>query len=138
MRPRPARSAALLAIVVAIAVSSLSAAGQEAGMILDGKPVFLGPQRAPVSFPHEAHWGIEGVDCLACHHEFKDGKNTLDLAKLMEGGDAIRCASCHTRPAGLRNVSHLLCIGCHDGQGRQRKPSGPRSCGECHQRQGKG
>jgi hypothetical protein len=38
----------------------------------------------------------------------------------------------------LRNASHLLCVGCHDGQGRQRKPSGPRSCGECHQRQEKG
>ncbi|MFZ4615097.1 MAG: cytochrome c3 family protein [Rectinemataceae bacterium] len=120
---------ALLAVAVAAPVW-----GQDAGIItLTGKPVITKPTRAPVRFPHEAHWGFEGLDCLSCHHEFKDGVNVLDMSVLAAGGPAILCATCHRSAGKLQASFHRLCISCHDGAAKKKKPTGPRACGDCHQ-----
>jgi hypothetical protein len=119
---------ALLAIAMSPAVRA-----EDAGIItLSGKPVIARPTRPPVRFPHEAHWGFEGLDCLSCHHEFKDGVNVLDMSVLAAGGPAIQCASCHRSAGKLQSSFHRLCIGCHETAAKKAKPTGPRSCGDCH------
>ncbi len=93
---------------------------------------FGAPSRAPVRFTHADHMTLDGVSCLTCHHDFKNGKNILDPGRLVTGDPSLRCATCHTRPRDFQRVSHRLCIGCHDAEKRKGGVTGPRQCGECH------
>ena len=78
-------------------------------------------------FPHEDHMGF--LDCLDCHHDYKDSTNALDEDALYEGNPDIQCASCHNgeKSFPLLRALHRQCIQCHDSQG-----TGPVVCGECH------
>ena len=106
---------------------------EDAGVILlQDRQVFVSPSRAAVGFPHEEHWGFEGLSCLDCHHDWKGGENVLDLGALTPGSPAARCGSCHRSPATLQASFHLLCIGCHDATKKPGRPGGPRTCGGCH------
>lgn len=82
---------------------------------------------SPVHFPHEEHMGF--LECLDCHHDYKDGTNTLDEDELYEGNPDIQCASCHNgeKSFSLLRAFHRQCIQCHDTEGQ-----GPVVCGECH------
>ena len=102
-------------------------------IIMLSKPnVFGSLSREPVRFTHGRHLDTKDVDCLTCHHDFKDGKNILDLATLWDNDAAIRCETCHEKPASLQKAFHYLCITCHDTEKKQGRQTGPRTCGECH------
>jgi hypothetical protein len=120
------------ACLLATAASPGLAEDSSGVIIISHADVFGTLSRADVRFPHQEHWTIEGLTCLSCHHAYKDGKNVLDLGSLAEGAPASQCASCHTTPRTFLESFHLLCIGCHDTEKRQGKPTGPRECGECH------
>jgi hypothetical protein len=116
-----------------VAAAPLSSEADDSGLIiLSQKQVFGSLTRTPVRFPHEKHQAIEGATCLDCHHDWKDGKNVLDLGDLMSGGSSALCASCHRSPGKLQASFHLLCIGCHDGAKVRGNPDAPRACGDCH------
>ena len=119
-------AAALALIVIAPAF-----ADPPATITISETKVFGTLQRAAVEFTHGYH--AHGMDCLTCHHDFKDGKNILDPGRLTPGDPAARCATCHTSRAALEQAFHGQCITCHD---KLKKPAGrpgaPRLCGECH------
>jgi hypothetical protein len=92
-------------------------------IILSKPGVFGSLSRAPVRFPHKDHGGLEGVGCLTCHHDFKDGKDVLDPGQ---------CETCHVGPQALEKGFHQLCITCHNAEKKKGRVTGPRTCGECH------
>ena len=94
--------------------------------------VFGSLSRAPVRFTHRDHASLEGVSCLTCHHDFKNGKNVLDPGRLTPGDPSTQCAACHTAPVALEKSFHQLCITCHEAEKRKGRVTGPRTCGECH------
>ena len=76
-------------------------------MTLSKPKVFGSLSRAPVRFTHKDHMSLEGVSCLTCHHDFKDGKNVLD-PKAQCGGPVDACAACHTDPIAAEGVSRAV------------------------------
>jgi hypothetical protein len=125
-----------LTISIALVVfAAFPISGQNQGLlVLDEASAFGRLTRAAVVFPHEAHWGLEGADCLACHHRMEAGKNVLDAASLLAEEKPSRCVDCHGTSAELEAAFHLLCIGCHDRAkfGTEAGASLPRACGDCH------
>lgn len=81
----------------------------------------------PAWFPHEDH--MDFLECLDCHHDYKNGNNELDEDELYEGNPDIRCAVCHNGKISFSSLQafHRQCIRCHDAQGQ-----GPVVCGACH------
>lgn len=93
------------------------------------------PDRAAAIFPHDAH--MESVEsCMACHHRYENGENVLQEDEL-DGGDAMRCRTCHTDGASIdaRKAFHRQCIACHRSMEKQNAATGPRTCGTCHPNQ---
>jgi hypothetical protein len=101
-------------------------------IILARPKVFGSLSRPPVRFTHGHHLSAKGVDCLTCHHVYKDGKNILDPATLTTDNPSIQCETCHGKPASLQKAFHDQCITCHDLEKKQGRATGPRACGECH------
>jgi predicted CXXCH cytochrome family protein len=81
----------------------------------------------PLDFPHEKH---RDVNCIACHHNFRD--NT--------GMDA--CISCHRSARATIKVSaearfHDFCLGCHRDPPAPLTHHGPLTgCEACHHAEG--
>jgi Class III cytochrome C family len=122
--------AAAAALLLAFAAPVF--ADPPAVIILKKPEVFGWLSRAPVRFTHADHMKLDGVSCLTCHHDFKNGKNTLDPGRLIPGDPSTQCASCHARPVALEQGFHQMCITCHDAEKKKGRVTGPRSCGECH------
>jgi hypothetical protein len=101
-------------------------------IILSKPGVFGSLSRSPVRFPHGSHAALEGVSCLTCHHDFKNGKNVLDPGQLTPGDPSTQCTTCHVGPWALEKGFHQLCITCHDAEKKKGRVTGPRTCGECH------
>jgi len=122
---------ALAVIAIALISTAPAFADPPAVMLLSETGVFGTLRRAPVEFTHQYH--ASGMSCLTCHHDFRDGKNVLETARLVPGDPAARCATCHSTPAALQQAFHGECITCHD---KLKKPAGrpgaPRLCGDCH------
>lgn len=92
-------------------------------------------QRPDVMFVdnyHDMH--MDALDCLDCHHDYKDGENVLEQEALEDGEAEIECASCHTRDAtlDLTKAFHQQCMGCHNKMKKEKEKTGPCLCGECH------
>ena len=120
-------------LVLLMILFSLSLAGAREEELLLGNPdEYPENHRAAVIFPHELHVG--NLECLACHHDCKDGKNILDEKKLEEGNPDILCASCHDENSGidLEEAYHRQCMGCHRQFRLAGFATGPELCGECH------
>ncbi|GBC59714.1 hypothetical protein DENIS_0655 [Desulfonema ishimotonii] len=84
-------------------------------------------------FPHDKHMEVVD-DCKACHHRYdENGGNVVEEDEL-DGGDAMRCRTCHTEDASVnaREAFHRMCIQCHRTVEKSENPSGPRTCGGCH------
>ena len=124
---RPSILAPLL-VLLSVAV----AYAQESEIILKSPDESRTPSRPAVTFPHEEH--MDQLDCLECHHQYKDGVNVLDEDDLEEGNADQLCSACHTDESriNLRRAFHRLCIGCHRKLRLEGKPTGPGLCGECH------
>jgi hypothetical protein len=86
----------------------------------------------PVTFSHESH--MEEIECLTCHHDYKDGENVLDEDDLEEGNSAATCTACHSMENcdDIQKTFHGLCMGCHIRSRKEGLPHGPRLCVECH------
>lgn len=111
---------------------------------LDDKEVFISRSRPAVEFPHIQHIDAE-MECSDCHHRFKGGENVVDEGELEEDAEGIKCSSCHKSEAGFRfkpdldttkrnlqQAYHRMCTGCHRQVSKDKKKSGPVTCGECH------
>lgn len=117
---------ALFLWVVALAAINLgpSAPAPDAAGMPEGRPAAY--------FPHDAHMML--LACTDCHHEYNEaGENVVDEMAL-DGSDAMRCATCHTRFADVnaREAFHRQCMVCHRATEKAGNPSGPRTCGNCH------
>ena len=97
--------------------------------------------KAPVAFPHKAHF--EYAACVDCHHT-SEGL-TLENAAEME---VASCASCHLEPEEAEtpkcsekstkaNPYHINCIGCHKEYIAEHADSpAPKKCNACHPKEG--
>ena len=127
------RSTVRLLALACLVSLSLAAPAQEAVMRLSKPPALGTPSRPSVRFTHENHFSLEGVSCLACHHEIAPGKNDRGPKLPAAGGDpSVPCESCHTSARSLQNAFHENCITCHDREKSAGRVTGPRLCGECH------
>jgi hypothetical protein len=128
------RMVGLLGAAVMLLGFSTRLAAEPPDIIILSKPkAFQSLSREPVRFTHGHHLSAKGVDCLTCHHVYKDGKNILDPSTLTPGNPAIRCETCHVTPASLQRAFHDQCITCHDTEKKHGRQTGPRACGECHE-----
>jgi hypothetical protein len=88
--------------------------------------IFVGRERPGVTFPHALHADELGLDCLECHHIYKNGENIWD------DSEETDCTACHGLKAEGKKMSadkalHTNCKGCHTREGK-----GYVTCGECH------
>ena len=135
----------LLLLLLPVLFGISRAAERKDELVIDTPDAYREKQRTAVLFPHELHVG--DFECLACHHDYKDGENILDENTLEVGNPDLRCAACHNDAADtdLEEAYHHQCIGCH----RQFRihswcevcdkkvwltgsAPGPELCGECH------
>jgi hypothetical protein len=132
-------------ILLSLLFGISTAGAREEKMTIDNHDAYTEKHRAAVTFPHELHVG--DLECLTCHHDYKEGKNILDDKKLTEDNPDIRCAACHDDNAdiGLQRAYHSQCMGCHRQFRIHRycltcgkrvwlagSGLGPELCGECH------
>lgn len=89
-------------------------------------------QWEPEPFPHELH--MDEIECLSCHHEYKDGENVLDEDTLEEGNPEIKCGFCHNDKSriDLQSALHRQCAGCHNGAKSDGASAYPEMCSSCH------
>ena len=98
--------------------------------------MFSNHKRPVVKFDHSLHEDVTGeTGCAKCHHVFDEKQNKLVYA---EGEEAV-CSECHFSEKekdvlALREASHTSCTGCHRTLKKNKKPSGPTTCGECHKK----
>lgn len=97
-----------------------------------------GDTRAPVSFPHKAHF--EEIECVTCHHSQED----LTLEAVQGGMEVEICSDCHLEPEEAdtpvcserslkKNPFHLVCVDCHKKAiAEDESVSAPSKCAECH------
>ena len=90
--------------------------------------IFVERERPAALFPHALHADEAGIDCLECHHIYKDGENVWDESEESD------CTACHSLKADDKKLPamrafHANCKGCHAKEGK-----GPLTCGECHLR----
>lgn len=79
-----------------------------------------------VTFNHKKHNETLKIDCLKCHHTWKQAETTGKL-----------CRECHKATAegntpSARDALHKDCRGCHDEAKKANKPAGPTGCTQCH------
>jgi hypothetical protein len=125
------RNIVLIALsLVVVSFLAIGTAWSEVDITAVSNKAFKSPQRPPAVFVHDQHNRNAGiVDCMVCHHFYKDGKLVKD-----ESSEDQRCSDCHALKASgstppLREAFHTRCIGCH-----KKENKGPIMCGECHVR----
>jgi protein-arginine kinase activator protein McsA len=80
-----------------------------------------------VTFAHKKHAETLQVDCLKCHHTWKQGETS-----------GKKCMECHKAAAEGKTLSakdalHKTCRGCHDEAKKANKPA-PTGCTQCHKK----
>jgi hypothetical protein len=113
-----------IALVVSFAVAAVLLAlpiQPTAARLME--PVVRPSETLPVHFPHELHMS---VNCVACHHNFRDTTGTAN------------CIDCHrSRRTDLPHSSeatfHVFCRQCHHDLALDGRKHGPtRDCQSCH------
>ena len=84
------------------------------------------PSFGKVTFTHKKHSETLKIDCLKCHHTWKQGETS-----------GKKCLECHKAGTEGKGVSakdgfHKTCKGCHDEAKKANKPAGPTGCTQCH------
>ena len=84
------------------------------------------PSYGKVTFTHKQHAETLKIDCVKCHHNWKQGETSGKL-----------CKECHKAKAEGKTISakdayHKDCKGCHDEAKKAKKPAGPTGCTQCH------
>jgi hypothetical protein len=88
--------------------------------------VEFNPSYGKVTFAHKKHAETLKIDCLKCHHTWKQGETTGKV-----------CTECHKAKAegktlAAKDAFHKDCRGCHDQAKKANKPAGPTGCTQCH------
>jgi hypothetical protein len=109
-------------ILVGFALSILMVTGAFAAK---DEIVFDAPN-GKVTFNHKKHNETLKIDCLKCHHTWKQGETS-----------GKKCMECHKTGAEGKTLSkkdafHKTCKGCHDESKKANKPAGPTMCTQCH------
>ena len=109
-------------ILVGFALSILMGTGAFAAK---DEIVFDAPN-GKVTFNHKKHNETLKIDCLKCHHTWKQGETS-----------GKKCMECHKTGAEGKTLSkkdafHKTCKGCHDESKKANKPAGPTMCTQCH------
>lgn len=131
-------SLALLTSAVVLLAATRSAHAQATDppeeMTLDS----CGDTRAPVEFPHKAHF--DDLECTTCHHSQEE----MTLEAVQGGMEVELCADCHVEPEEVdtpnctekslrKNPFHITCVGCHKEEKKEDESlSVPTKCAECH------
>jgi len=136
----------LLSLVLASAVSFSSSFADEMciplGNIELAAPQGVEAKRAPVDFPHSAHFAI---NCNECHHTWEYGDD--DMSCTTSGcHDELKAPKEGDKIAYFKEAYHKACISCHKAIQAQNKAlemskrtvegqlekTGPTSCVACH------
>jgi len=105
---------------------------QPEDILLDDQSVFTDRSRPPVAFPHIQHIDAE-IECSDCHHRFKGGENIVDEAELHKNKTGFQFKpDLDPTKRNLQQAYHRMCTGCHRQVSKDKKQSGPVTCGECH------
>lgn len=101
--------------------------------------LFTNPTKKHIEFTHKKHNEEHAIACKECHHLYKDGKNVWE-----EGQEVKKCEACHTvvkpiaecseaeKKLNLQKAFHDNCKGCHMELKKEKKPTGPIKCLDCH------
>jgi hypothetical protein len=117
------RHSRLVASAIAAAMLCLAALAAHRADLALREPVAARLAALPLNFDHGKH---TAVNCLACHHNYADGR----------GFDA--CIHCHRGPradlvVGVEARFHDFCLGCHRNPAPALRRHGPVSgCAVCH------
>jgi hypothetical protein len=106
--------------------------------------ITLTPKFGPVTFNHERHSQLEGVDCVTCHHTMGSDSGSIrscyschearyfSIANIKKAGPDEDGESESTVP-DAQQAFHDLCTGCHEQNRKRELPAGPDdSCRDCH------
>ena len=109
-------------ILVGFALSILMVTGAFAAK---DQIVFDAPN-GKVTFTHKKHSETLKIDCLKCHHTWKQNETS-----------GKKCMECHKTGAegktpSKKDAFHKTCKGCHDESKKANKPAGPTMCTQCH------
>ena len=110
-----------IGIIAGFVLASLMVSGLFAKDVVEYNPAY-----GKVKFTHKNHAEKLKIDCLKCHHTWKQGETTGKL-----------CKECHKAKTEGKNLSakdayHKDCKGCHDDAKKANKPAGPTGCTQCH------
>ena len=124
----------LMTIIVLSVVAALVAFAEvPEDMVLDA----CADTKAPVAFPHKAHF--EFAACVDCHHT-SEGLTAETVGDM----EVPTCSSCHLEPEDAetpsckekstkKNPFHISCIGCHKEYIKENPEStAPKKCAACH------
>ena len=90
-------------------------------------------KKSPVTFHHKKHSEEYKVECVACHHNYQDGKNVWK-----EGDPVKKCSACHDpekkdgNKQKLQNAYHNNCKDCHKEKNDDKKAPF-KKCSGCHE-----
>ena len=131
------RNITLLLILAVSALAIVAIAEVPEDIVIDGCQA----DKAPVAFPHKAHF--EYAACVDCHHT-SEGLTAETVADMT----VETCASCHAEPEAAetpsckekslkKNPYHISCVGCHKEYIKEHADSvAPKKCTACHPKEG--
>ncbi len=112
----------LTGVLSAFVLSSLIASG-----VLAAKDeIVFDASNGKVTFTHKKHNETLKIDCLKCHHTWKQGETS-----------GKSCRECHKaekegNAPSAKDALHKNCRSCHDEAKKANKPAGPTGCTQCH------
>lgn len=98
--------------------------------------LFSNEKRPQSRFDHDLHeQSLEDGGCALCHHVYDEVAEKLVYIE----GEEMACSECHFNEKkddilSFRDANHASCTVCHRTLIKSKKPSGPTTCGECHQK----
>ncbi|MGH8137933.1 MAG: cytochrome c3 family protein [Steroidobacteraceae bacterium] len=113
-------AATVVAIIVGATLLLLPIRSTTARLL---EPAARASETLPLHFPHEMH---TSVNCVACHHNFRDDTGTAN------------CVDCHRSARedlvrSSESTFHVFCRDCHRDLAREGRRHGPtRTCQPCH------
>jgi hypothetical protein len=123
--------AALMCMFAAPSLYAVDAPGDLMIAPPEGMKFKRGKAKPPVPFSHEKH---AEFDCTTCHHTW-DGES--DIQKCTDSGchDSLEYKTRENKDdiALVEIAYHEMCYkGCHRDLKKEKKATGPTSCGKCH------
>ena len=113
-------------ISVGILVSFVISCLMVTGVFATKDEIVFDVPNGRVTFNHKKHSETLKIDCLKCHHTWKQGETS-----------GKKCMDCHKasvegKALSVKDAFHNTCKGCHDEAKKANKPAGPTMCTQCH------